>query len=196
MLCNSHTSIKLHLLLIICVIGSAYFMYQLYNECKSLERELILSKKQIEILTLRNKQSNEEIIIVDDDVSEEDTCKDTSTKSEKEKEKVDSDINFMMKKIYSTADDTSDEDEDEEKCDAQDTQCDTKCETQDTQCDTKCVAQDTKCEDSVKTTVDYSKMSKKALNKIKINDLKQYLKSSNLDTQGTKTEIIDKIISL
>jgi len=50
MFSNTSTGLKLHLLLIIIIAGVAYFMYQLYSECKDLERELIVAKRQLAIL--------------------------------------------------------------------------------------------------------------------------------------------------
>jgi len=86
------TNVKLHLILLLCVVGVAYFMYQLYNECKDLERELIISKKQIAFLTSKNedtclnnlscplneKHEEAEEIIVDDDKNENDVESDIS----------------------------------------------------------------------------------------------------------------------
>jgi hypothetical protein len=82
MFSSTNTSVKLHLILIVCVAGVAYFMYQLYNECKDLERELLISKKQIAFLTSNNPESHscthqeiEEIVV---DIDE-----DTAAKAEK-----------------------------------------------------------------------------------------------------------------
>lgn len=221
MFSNKSTSIKLHLIIILCSVGVAYFMYQLYNECKQLERELIVSKREIAILTSKNNntetifsEDTNEIIIIQSD-KEDASCDIDTGKCENASKDDDKYIEKVIKNIQSSADTDSDS-EGEEEMESEDNINDKKEEVidesesesedeseSDEERDVKEVESQYESIDSNKNDIkddqifiDYSKMSKNALMKIKISTLKDYLVSVKINSSGTKNEVVNRILSI
>lgn len=220
MFSSSNTSVKLHLILIVCVAGVAYFMYQLYNECKDLERELLISKKQIAFLSSTNTDlvtvcPHEEVeeIIVDVDETKKDDSRSSSSGSCSE-ESVDSDYELIGNGDEdSDSGSDSDDDADEEEIDSdKEEQVNDKVkevkEIKDVNDKVKEVKDKVKelvvekvnevkekVNDLVKAKA-INKMSKNSLCKLKITELKDYLSTCNKDSTGTKNELIERIIAL
>lgn len=226
MFSSSNTSVKLHLILIVCVAGVAYFMYQLYNECKDLERELLISKKQIAFLSSANTDlvtvcPHEEVeeIIVDVDETKKDDSRSSSSGSCSE-ESVDSDYELIGNGDEdSDSGSDSDDDADEEEIDS-DKEEQVKDKVKEVK-EVKEIKEIKEINDKVKEVKDkvkelvvekvnevkekvndlvkakaINKMSKNSLCKLKITELKDYLSTCNKDSTGTKNELIERIIAL
>ena len=196
MLSNTSTGLKLHLMLIIIIAGVAYFMYQLYSECKDLERELMIAKKQIALLTTKKEgdclatllcplkcgsgtcaKANDDHDDHDDEEEEEiDIDDDISVKSEY--------INKVMANVQQAhieesdakSDKSSKEDDDEE-------------EEQEEE-------EEEEEEEELDTTPSLSKLPKAELIKLKLTDLKEFLKGCKQSTTGSKSELVSRILSL
>ena len=226
MFSSSNTSVKLHLILIVCVAGVAYFMYQLYNECKDLERELLISKKQIAFLSSANTElvtvcPHEEVeeIIVDADETKKDDARSSSSGSGSE-ESIESDYELIGNGYEdSESDQESDEDSDEDEEEEEEAAVDEVTVDEVTVDDVKEVNEvkevkinevRDKAKDKVKEFIvekvngkgqlekakAINKMSKNSLNKLKISELKDYLSQCSKDSTGTKNELIERIVAL
>lgn len=233
---TNNTGIKLHLLLIIIIAGVGYFMYQLYSECKDLERELIIAKRQIALLSSHKNGIQGDCLATlmcplggPPTACTSNTCKvaakdakakpaeDTLESDEEIEIDIDEDdasvkseyINKVMANVQKAHDQDvglMEEDDDEAKTDAK-TNAKTKAATQkDSDSDSGSdeaepseqeseseAEADAESEVESEDDSDLSQLSKAELNKLKLSDLKEYLKSRKQTTTGSKAELVARI---
>lgn len=212
MFCNNTSNtlgIKIHLLLIIVIAGATYFMYQLYNECKDLERELIIAKKQIALLSSQAKEHEDTVLVceavhsphpkpikvkkVKDDqplASDEEDDEELIDIDEGASEVPSEVITSVVNKIQESASDDGEE-----------------VATEGSEEDTEDVDDENEDEDEDETPVPSSpplaptpiapKYQKSKLQTMKISELKDIMKSNGQQgVSGTKLELITRILAL
>lgn len=210
---SSNINIKLHILLIVCITGVAYFMYQLYNECKSLERELIISKKQISFLT-----SNKDVLTCKEDENAKNETDigvvstseiDSDSDSEIEVNVNNDEIKSIYKKLQEINKSKTKENVQDscivdtckeivqESCVANTDTCQEK-EQEEQDKDELEESEESEEHELRNVVCDTGKpkirFTKHSLGKWKLSDLKDYLFEKSIDNRGTKSELIKRIL--
>lgn len=232
MFSNTNTGLKLHLLLIIIIAGVAYFMYQLYNECKDLERELVIAKRQIARLTTQKEgdclatlvcplgpsckehlkvdgknESDEEEIDIDDDVDDQVSVKSDYINmvmvnvQQAYKEESDTQPTDALKKEPKESVESKEVVESKESKEVvvskESKEPKEVVETEEPQESIEAeISEESEDSEESDESEDLSKLSKADLNKLKLLDLKDYLKARKQSTAGTKGELIARINAL
>lgn len=181
-------SIKLHLLFVVVLVGVSYFMYQLYNECKELEKELLIAKKQIAILT-----SQEMLKEIDASIAPQE--KKDDKKEDKEHEEIDiddaeDDVSVKSEYIANVVANVQQAEEDV------DSDTDDVVKEEESQPDEPVIADEEIIPSITKTPeIPIVKYSKEKLQRMKIAELMKLCKSLNIYASGTKTEIVSRIVT-
>lgn len=219
MFSNTNTGIKLHLLLIIIIAGVAYFMYQLYSECKDLERELVIAKKQIALLTAHKngieigegdclatlvcpiggaackpipdvKKTDAKTITKSDKKTDADEELDEEIDIDEDDASVKSEyINKVMANVQKAHEEEEAKTAGKEEAPGSESESESESGSDDAE-------QEDESEEESEDDTDLSKLSKAELNKLKLSDLKDFLKSKKQTATGSKAELVARIQSL
>lgn len=178
--------IKLHLLLIAIVGGIAFYMYQVYREIRTFERDVVVLKKQVSTLASQVQQQTclaapptqvTAAAAAKDDTQVDDPDADYVTDEEEEDEDAD---------IVCVDDEEEDDEENEEEEDVAEEEEEATLETKEED-DVEIVQVVAKSKAAPKPTAGQ-------LQKLKVDELRVMLTDLKLSVKGNKDELIARII--
>jgi NADH dehydrogenase/NADH:ubiquinone oxidoreductase subunit G len=178
--------IKLHLLLIAIVGGIAFYMYQVYREIRTFERDVVVLKKQVSTLASQVQQQTclaapptqqSPAAAAEDDTPVDDPDADYVTDEEEEDEDAD---------IVCVDDEEEEEEDDEEE--EEDV-----AEDEEAAIETK-EDEDVEIVQVVAKSKAVPKPTSAQLQKLKVDELRVMLTDLKLSTKGNKDELIARII--
>jgi hypothetical protein len=157
---------KLHILLIMTVVGIALYMYLLYKEIRLFQEDINIMKAQI--FQIQNAlPSKKEYLVKESEVEDKNVIVDNVNNDDDEDN--DSVTSNEIKKILTNI---HDEDEDEDE------------------------GEQVKVEESVQPVVDIHLQTAEQLSQMECKDLRKHLQELKLSTKGTKAELVKRIISV